>query len=62
MEADPWRGGLSERRIAPFECAALTRSLVHQRFWGCCAAQRGQAPSPQVRSHNWFCGVCRFLA
>ncbi|MCE6976862.1 hypothetical protein EI534_05400 [Pseudomonas frederiksbergensis] len=42
-----WRGGLSERRIAPFECAALTRSLVYQRFWGCFATQRGQAPSPR---------------
>ncbi|PQP03003.1 hypothetical protein C5612_17865 [Pseudomonas frederiksbergensis] len=25
--------------------------MVHQRFWGCFAAQRGQAPSPQARSH-----------
>ncbi|MDT9678750.1 hypothetical protein F6R97_30125 [Pseudomonas sp. JV414] len=40
-----WRGGLP-----PFECVALTKSLVHQRFWGCFAAQRGQAPSPQSAS------------
>ncbi|EJM63207.1 hypothetical protein PMI30_04348, partial [Pseudomonas sp. GM50] len=31
-----WRGGLP-----PFECVALTISLVYQRFWGCFAAQRG---------------------
>ncbi|POF41709.1 hypothetical protein B0D71_16030 [Pseudomonas laurylsulfativorans] len=40
--------GLSERRTAPFECAALTRSSIHRKFWGCFAAQRGQAPSPQL--------------
>ncbi|PMX56349.1 hypothetical protein C1Y13_28555 [Pseudomonas sp. FW305-33] len=45
--------GLSERRIAPFECAALTGLSVHRKFWGCFAAQRGdaafrQAPAPQV--------------
>ncbi|MCE6978565.1 hypothetical protein EI534_14475 [Pseudomonas frederiksbergensis] len=45
MGAGLWRGGLP-----PFECVALTGSLVHQRFWGCFAAQRGQG-----RSHRgWY--------
>ncbi|OOQ46282.1 hypothetical protein AO361_25015 [Pseudomonas fluorescens] len=34
--------------MPPFECAALTRSSIHRKFWGCFAAQRGQAPSPQL--------------
>ncbi|PMY51865.1 hypothetical protein C1X69_15545 [Pseudomonas sp. FW305-67] len=34
--------------MPPFECVALTRSSVYQRFWGCFATQRGQAPSPQA--------------
>ncbi|PAU51646.1 hypothetical protein BZL43_26030 [Pseudomonas sp. PICF141] len=49
MGAGPWRGG-----SPPFECVALTKSLVHQRFGGCFAAQRGRAPSPQTRSHIGF--------
>ncbi|HCS42010.1 MAG TPA: hypothetical protein DIW52_04170 [Pseudomonas sp.] len=40
--------------MLPLGCAAvvnlLTRSIRHQGewFWGCFAAQREQAPSPQV--------------
>src|SRR5688572_12452801 len=48
-----WRGGLSERRIAPFGCVAVVKplhavNLIHRdcRFWGRFATQRGQAPSP----------------
>ncbi|PWE46108.1 hypothetical protein C9I50_00025 [Pseudomonas prosekii] len=34
------------RGLPPFECAVLTRPSVCRKFWGCCATQRGQAPSP----------------
>ncbi|CAI8932156.1 conserved hypothetical protein [Pseudomonas sp. IT-196MI5] len=49
-----WRGGLSDRRIAPFGCvavvelvnsASLTKRFLQEQ--GCFAIQRGQAPSPQ---------------
>ncbi|EJM60274.1 hypothetical protein PMI29_04110 [Pseudomonas sp. GM49] len=50
-----WRGGLSDRRTAPLRCeAALIPAtgdcLVHRvfLFCDCFAAERGQAPSPQV--------------
>jgi len=50
-----WRGGLSERRTAPFGCEAVAnpvtavcQTFIGCRFWRRFAAQRGQAPSPQV--------------
>ncbi len=54
--ADPlWRGGLSDRRTAPFGCEAVVNpdDAVYLnnrgvRFWGRSATQREQAPSPQL--------------
>ena len=50
MEREPIvaRGGLLWRgSLLPLECEALPG------FWGRCAAQREQAPSPQVQRHFW---------
>ncbi|PYY69582.1 hypothetical protein CRX42_15820 [Pseudomonas jessenii] len=55
--SDLWRGGLP-----PFECAALTRSSIHRKFWGCFATQRGQAPSPQAITTGWVrCSILNCL-
>ncbi|KAA0985288.1 hypothetical protein FQ192_26175 [Pseudomonas sp. ANT_J12] len=49
LTRDLWRGGLP-----PLGCEAAPKvtafSLAHRkhRFCDCCAAERGQAPSPQL--------------
>src|SRR5476651_2796912 len=52
-----WRGGLP-----PFGCEAVVKPLppvyrIHRgcRSWGCFAAQRGQAPSPQQPAPTGNC-------
>ena len=44
-----WRAGLPRAgwRSHPNRLTMLRQTHRDGRFWGCCAAQRGQAPSPQ---------------
>ena len=50
-----WRGSLSDRRTVPLGCVAapgLATAVIQKnricRICGCCAAEREQAPSPQI--------------
>ncbi|KJZ45343.1 hypothetical protein VC35_14840 [Pseudomonas fluorescens] len=62
MVMNLWRGGLSDRRTAPIgsRSGPKTAAYVCQTyridwFYDCFAAERGQAPSPQVGGDCLIC-------